>query len=434
MTSDMEQFDSPDYKRSRMAYRMECTFEYFLSLLVGDAFLATLLSAIGLSDGLIGIVSSLVTFAFLFQLVAILVVQRIGNVKRFVILLQAGSHLLFTCLYFIPFLPWALAYKEILVVVCILAAYFGKYLVNSMLYKWGNAFVDPNKRATFSAGKEMISLASGIVMTLILGHVMDAFEAAGNLDGGFIFAAIAMLIFNACDVVSMLLMKKDTQAEEPTNVREVVPLREVLRNTVGNKNFRNVIILTVLWDIARYTTVGFLGTYRIKELAFTVGAVQIINMVGNAGRFLLSKPFGKYSDKHSFAKGMELAMILCAVAFAINMVTTPSTRLFVIGYSLFYNISMAGSNQNMLSITYSYVDTKYFVQASAIKNSIGGLCGFGASLLAGRLLSYIQDSGNMLFGIHVYGQQVLSAISLIFLVAAILFTHFVIGKQTVMKQ
>lgn len=434
MNSVNEQaFASPDYRRSRMAYRMECTFEYFITLLVGDAFLAKLLSAIGLSDGLVGVVSSLVTLAFLFQLVSIFVVQRIGNVKRFVIVFHAISHLLFMLLYFIPFLPWSLSYKEVLVVVCILAAYFGKYLITSMLYQWGNSFVDPNKRASFSAGKEMISLAAGIVMTLLLGYVMDAFEAADNLNGGFIFAAVAILIFNVCDVVCMLLIKKD-QGRGQTEKKEIAPLREVLRNTLGNRSFRNVVILTVLWDIARYTTVGFLGTYRVKELAFTVGAVQIINMIGNAGRFLFSRPFGKYSDKHSFAKGMELAMILCAIAFAINLVTTPSTRLLIVGYALFYNISMAGSNQNMLSITYSYVDTKYFVQASAIKNSIGGLFGFGASLMASRLLSYVQENGNTLFGIPVYGQQVLSAISLIFLMIAIVFTHTVIGKQKVMKQ
>ena len=127
-------------------------------------------------------------------------------------------------------------------------------------------------------------------------------------------------------------------------------------------------------------------------------------------------------------------MILCAAAFAVNVCTTPQTRLLVILYSLLYNISMAGSNQNMLSITYSYVDTKYFVQASAIKNSIGGIFGFGASLLASRLLTLIQNNGNTLFGVHVYGQQVLSAISLCCVIIAILFTHFVIRKQSVMKQ
>ena len=435
-SNNKEAFSAPDYRRSRIAYTMESTFEYFIALLVADSFLAKLLSSIGLSDALIGVVSSLISLAFLFQLVAIFVVQRVANVKRFVILFQAISHLIFMSLYFIPFLPWALPYKEVLVFVCILAAYLGKYLVNSMLYKWANSFVDLDHRATFSAGKEIVSLASGIVMTFLLGQIMDAFEAYDNLNGGFIFAAIAILIFNACDLVSLLLIKKDSHKTTETKLppSKKIPLGEVMKNTLGNKNFRSVILLTVLWDVARYTTIGFLGTYRIQELAFTLGTVQIINIAGNLGRIIFSRQFGVYSDKHSFAKGMELAMILCAIAFAFNVITTPSTRWFVIGYAIFFNIALAGSNQNMFSITYSYVDSKYFVQASAIKNSIGGLCGFGASLLASKLLSYIQENQNTIFGIRVYGQQVLSLISLIIVIIAIIYTHCVIGKQKVMKQ
>ena len=437
MNSDSTKvFNSPDYKRSRKAYMMESMFEYFITLLVADSFLAKLLSSIGLSDAMIGVVSSLISLAFLFQLAAIFVVGRVVNVKRFVVFFHAISHLIFMSLYFIPFLPWTLPYKEVLVFVCILAAYFGKYLVNSILYKWANSFVDPDKRASFSAGKEMLSLASGVIMTLLLSHIMDAFEASDNLNGGFIFAACAILIFNICDLISILLIKKDTHKKETGNVhaQEKIPFREVMDNTLGNKNFRSVILLAVLWDVARYTTIGFLGIYRIQELAFTLGTVQIITIAGNIARLIFSKPFGKYSDKRSFAKGMELAMILCVIAFAFNVITTPTTRWLVIGYSIFFNVAMAGSNQNMFSITYSYVDSKYFVQASAIKNSIGGLCGFCASLLASKLLSFIQENGNTLFGIPVYGQQVLSLISLVIVVIAIIYTHLVISKQKVMKQ
>ena len=39
-------FDSKEYKRSRKAYCIECAFEYFVSLLVVDAFLAKVLTAL----------------------------------------------------------------------------------------------------------------------------------------------------------------------------------------------------------------------------------------------------------------------------------------------------------------------------------------------------------------------------------------------------
>ena len=70
-------YESSAYKRSRAAYKWECTFEYFVALLVGDAFLAKLLTYIGFSESATGIISSLITLAFLFQLVAVFVVQLV---------------------------------------------------------------------------------------------------------------------------------------------------------------------------------------------------------------------------------------------------------------------------------------------------------------------------------------------------------------------
>ncbi len=431
MDSSVELYGTPEYKRSRNAYRLECTFEYFVTLLVTDAFLAKLLSDIGLSDALIGLIASVASLAFLFQLFSIFVVQRITNTKRFAILFHTLSQLLFMSLYLIPFLPFAFAYKKILAICCILGAYFGNYFVTSIIYKWGNSHVEPHNRASFSAGKEMISLISGMIVTVIIGYIMDSFEMNNNLRGGFIFAAIAILIFSICDFVCLILIKNQVQ---PKVKRDVVPMKTVLKKTMGNRNFASVVLLTVVWNVALYTTTGFLAIYRIKELMFSVGAVQIINIVGNLGRFFFSKPFGRYSDKNSYAKGIKLSMIIAAIAFGINIFTTPESRYLVIVYTLLYSISLAGTHQNMMNITYSYVDSEFFVQASAIKNSIGGLCGFGASFVASKLLEYIQANGNMLFGIRVYGQQVLSLISFVLIIVCVLIVHFVIQKQKTMVQ
>ena len=46
----------------------------------------------------------------------------------------------------------------------------------------------------------------------------------------------------------------------------------------------------------------------------------------------------------------------------------------------------------------------------------------------------VQENGNRLFGLFVYGQQVLSAISLALIILAILYNRLVIAKQSVMRQ
>lgn len=427
-------YQTPAYHRSRVAYRLECAFEYFVALLVGSAFLATLLKHLGMDDAQVGILSSVISLAFLFQLFSVFVVQHITNTKVFAILFHSISQLFFMGLYLIPFMPFATEVRHVLAIVFLLLAYFGNYFVTSMIYKWGNSFVDPHKRGSFGAGKEMLSLISGVVVTLVVGAVMDAYKANNDPEGGFLFSAIAILIFCICDFVCLLLIKNEKKPKP--EARERVTLREVMKNTLGKKRFRHVVLLTVIYDVARYSLTGFLGTYMTNswELGFSLGAVSAITMVGTMARFFLSKPFGRYSDRRTYAKGLELGLIMMSAAFLVCIFTAPSARYLIVVYMILYHGAMAGNSGNMLNLVYSYVDEKYFVQASAIKNSIGGLCGFLASILAGRLLAAVQENGNRVLGIPMYGQQLLAIIAFALSLSAVLYTRFVIEKQKVMLQ
>ena len=272
-----------------------------------------------------------------------------------------------------------------------------------------------------------------MAVSLAVGFAMDAFKKAGNPKGAFLFAAVGILAFVLCDFICLVLIKNDVRSKEEAG-REVVPMREVLTHTVGNRNFRSVVILSVLWNCAAYTTLGFVGTYRLGELSFTMTAVQLFGIAACIVRAAISRPLGKYADRTSYAKSVELGLVLAAVGFAANIFTMPETRYLVLFFTVMYNAALAGLGASMINMSYSYVDARYFVQASAIRGSVGGVCGFLASLGAGKILSMVQNNGNMIFGVHVYGQQVLSAISLLFTIAALVYTKVVIEKQRVMLQ
>ena len=119
---------------------------------------------------------------------------------------------------------------------------------------------------------------------------------------------------------------------------------------------------------------------------------------------------------------------MVAVAFFFCMLTTPKTWYLMIIYSVMYNVSIAGTNQNSFNITYSYVKSEYIVQAMAIKNCVGGVCGFLAALVGGKILSAVQANGNRVLGIPMYGQQFLAFISLVGVIGAILYMHFAIVR------
>ncbi len=433
----MEQkFSSPEYRRSRAAYMLECMFEYFVSLLLADAFLAKLLSSVGFNDGEIGIISSFISLAFVFQLFSLLLAGSAGGNKRMILTFDLIGQTLFFALYFLPFVGINDSVRRVLVYVFIIGAYMSKYLVSTFLFHWANSYVDPQKRASYSGWKEIVSLIGGIIFTLSMGAIFDWFEANDRLSDGFLFLAITILIANACQFTCLLLIKRkepQTEAQAPKK-----KFSDILHHTLGNKNLRRLIIIAILWKCAQYFTVGFMGTFKTDTmgngLGMTVLMVQVITMVGNVARIGVTNPLAKYSDKRSFAAGFYLSMFIAAAAFLCTVFTTDGTWYLIIGYTVLYAVCAAGSGQNALNMTYSYVDSNYIAEAMALQNCISGVCGFLCSLAAGKILNAIQSAGNTLFGIHLYGQQFLSLISVTLCVVCIIYMRLTIMKEKVIKQ
>ena len=425
-------FQSPEYKRSRRVYMAQCTFEYLLALLVTDAFLTKVLSHLGLDDTTIGIIASFITLAFVIQIFSLFLYKLKMKSKTVTLIFYSISRLLFSSLYVIPFIPIGSATVKVVAMSFILVAYSSKYLILNVLYKWANSYVAPTDRASYSALKEMLSLATGIVFTACVGYIFDAMEASGNIEHGFLMIAILAFTISTLDIICLLLIKEEPTP--PVNSGERKHFKDIIQNTLGNKNFRSVILYTVIYNMAVYTTNGFLGTFKVKDLLISVFVIQIFNITGNITRLAVSRPLGRFSDKHSFAAGMSVALAVLAAAYLSLVFTTPKTWFLIAVYTILHAVAIAGLNQNSFNIAYSYVDKNYITEALAIKNCIGGLFGFGASFVGSRILKHVQANGNRIFGMELYGQQLLGGISCILVLVAFVIMAFVVGKQKVMKQ
>lgn len=427
--------DNP--KKNKMLYTLECDFEYLVTLFVCDSFLALLLSNLGISDDKIGVISSLISLSFIFQLFSIILIPKIKNSKLFSCIIHGLGQLLFSTLFLLPFLDINENIKRVLVVLIILLAYFMNYIANSIIYRWGNSFVDPNKRAVFSAKKEIISLISGALIQLISGKIIDNYIDTNNLDGGFLFIAISIAIFSILDLLTLIFMNKERINEEKienNSSNEEESFFRTIFILFKNKKFIKLVICASLYTMAIYTTTGFLGTYKINELNMSMTLVQVLAILGVLSRALFSIPLGKYADKHSFVKGFTLGLIIYVVSFIFLMFTAPTTWYFMIFYVIIYNIGCGATSGNLYNAVYSYVDNKHFSQAFALSNSIRGISGFLISIIAGKILECIQSNSNIVLGINIYGQQILAFISLIILIINIIFNKFFLEKEHVVKR
>ena len=418
-------FNSKEYKRSRGAYALQATLEYLITLMVTDAFLTDILRHLGISDSMIGIIATFVSLAMVIQLGSLSISKTKVSSKKIVTLFSCVSQALFVFVYVIPFLPLSDTVKKILAILCILIAYSSMYIVWPILYRWAYKFVAPQQRARYSASKEMLSLGLGVAFTLLVGFVIDKCEGLSNVGAAFVFIAISMAIISVCNMVCLLLMKEEPMTENSVSKKK---FSDIMKNTFGNRGF-NVCVFTIsLWEFARFFQLGFMGPFK-KDLIVSTFAIQVINMAGLGARLVLSKPVAKYSDKHGYAKGYELGLVIAAAAFFFNMFSSKTTWFFVVIYSVLHHLCYVGINSNGFNMLYSYVDNEYISEALAIKNAIAGVVGFAAALVGGILLDCVQNNGNTVLGINIYGQQLLSAVSFLVTVVVLVFVKTVLAKQ-----
>lgn len=430
---DKMELDSPACKRTRGAYILQAMFEYFISILVTDAFIAKILDYLGVSEANIGVITTIISLAMAFQLGSLFLSKLKVSVKKMSLFFSTLSQLLFSLLYLVPFFTIESGAKRTIAVVFIVVAYFSLYIFSPIHYRWAYKFVAPEKRARFSAVKEMLSLGAGSAFSIIIGIIIDRFEGLGKPEGAFLFIAASAFIISICNFVCTLVMKDEPREKQEEQSK--VKAKDVMKNTFGNKGFRVCLYALSLWEFTRYFQLGFMGSFKNTLISGSgvfdnpMVAVQIINLAGHGMRLLLSLPIAKYSDRKGYAKGMQIGLLLAACAYLVNSFTSTSTWYLIIVYTILHNACYVGITANGFNILYSYVDNTYFAQALAIKNCIAGLCGFGAAIVAGRLLAYVQNNGNSIFGIPVFGQQVLSAVSLVLTIVVLLYVRFVVTKQ-----
>ena len=172
-----------------------------------------------------------------------------------------------------------------------------------------------------------------------------------------------------------------------------------------------------------------MGTYKTIDLGFSVSKIQIFNVAACMARFFISPKLGKISDIKGYSRGYFIGNTLAIISFVLGVFTTAKTRWLIIPFTMFYNMSLAGTSQNTFNMMYSYVDEEYILPAFAVNDCTRGVFSLVASFIGSSILSHIQASGNTFLGMSINGQQVLCAISALLTITALIFNKKVVSKQ-----
>ncbi len=411
--------ENKKYAFSRFLYIVEAALEYFVSIAVGTVYLAKITASVGMKDSLTGILSAFVSLGCGFQIIALFIAHK-KPVKKWVTVSHIISQSLFALLYFVPLLDISREGKIALLILFLFLAQIIHNAISSPKINWYMSLVDDKKRGSFTASKEIVSLISGMVFTYALGYIMDAYATKTA------FIACGILIFVLMALHTMTLVFAKEKEEEKV---EKVNVKKSIKELLSNKSIVKVIGLFVIWNVASATTISFTGAYQHGTLGFTTTFSSIIIIISSIARAIFSKPLGRYADKNSFCKMLYICFALEMTAFAINVFTVPSNGkvMYIIFYTIFA-IGQAGINSSIVNLAYDYVPNKQKTGAVALVNTCSGFTGFFTALLMSPIVDYIQGNDNMLFGIKIYSQQLMSAISAIVVVFILIYLKVVISK------
>lgn len=411
-----------EYALTRALYIIEAALEYFISIAVGTVYLANITSYIGIPDWITGIMTSFVSLGCGFQIIAVFIAHK-TPVKCWVSIIHVLSQCMFSLMYFIPLLNISRTAKTTVLIITLFSAQIMHNAINSPKINWYMSAVDDKKRGSFTANKEIVSLIGGMVFSFALGTLTDYFENEKNMKGAFAVCGCLLIFLMGLHTLTLVFAKeKKTQNAQKCD-------RVSVKSIFLNKTLIKIAFVFVLWNIASYTTVSFMGTYQRSELGFTMGFSSLVIAIGSIMRALFSRPLGKFADRRGFYKMLYICFFIEAVAFLLNIFTAPGNgRVMYTLFHILYCIGCAGINSSIINLVYDYVKVEERTGAVAIVNTLSGFSGFFATLLISPLVSFVQSRENMIFGISVYAQQINSLISLLVTVFILTYLYFVIGK------
>ncbi|MDY3846295.1 MAG: MFS transporter [Eubacteriales bacterium] len=401
-------------------YIFEAAFEYLISILVTGSFLATITKEIGISDSLTGILSSVISLGCFFQLLSLSV--RKSRVKKLVLVLSVVNQALFMMLYVIPLTGAKKQIKVLLFVVLVCLAYIIYNLAHPKKINWLMSLVDDSNRGSFTSNKEIFSLVLGMLFSFSMGALIDRFAASGNIRTAFILSAAVIFILMLLHTITMIFtVEKETDEIKSTNL--ITSLKELFKN----KSIFKIIVVFILYYISTYASVPFYGTYQINELGLSLKVVSILVMLGNVSRILVSRFWGKYADRKSFAMMMEKCLMFLGAAQLCALFAVPSNGVIMFAlYYFFFGIAMGGINSALINLIFDYVPFNQRSDSLAITHAVSGIVGFLTTLCLSSLVSYVQNNGNIVFDVHIYAQQICTLISLFFTAVAIVYVRSVI--------
>jgi len=366
-----------------------------MSTLTGGAFLVAMALQMGASNFQIGLLAALPTFANIFQLTAIWLVQRYKN-RRMVSVICAFSARF--PLIVIGLLPLLFSGGTSLMV--LIFVLFFHYLCNSVVgaswNSWMKDLVPQERLGSYFSHRSRLIQITNVTLSLAVAVVLD-YVKSNYPHTEMLAYTVMFLVAGALGMLGVYLLSR---TPEPKSIVASDNLFRLTRKPLKDKNFRSLLVFNSFWSFSLNLATPFFSVYMMKEIHLQLSYIIGLNVLSQIASIFFIKIWGKYSDRFSnktiisICAPLYIFCILAWMSLTMPMMKGVEIPALVVIHVL-SGLAIGGINLALSNIGLKLAPKEDAIVYIVAKNMITGFFPALAPLLGGYLADHF-------FGEHLH--------------------------------
>lgn len=354
--------------------------------LTGPSFLTGYLLLNGATDLQLTTILALPYFLMVFQLVAAVLVSRIGSRKglcSFGLIMFRSVHVL---LGLIPFIPGLSQGDRLwLVFGFLVASHLGFMLLANTWWMWMADLVPERIRGRYFGFRSAMALILSMFWALAGGALLDYYKARGDAMFGF---CLLFSVASAFALVGLLFLNRQY---EPKMNREPIPSFAQIFGILRNDNFRRATLFLFIWNFGVGMMVFLVAKHMLGYMGMSYQQLLLYPVIVNLVGFAVAKKWGRLMD----AVGTRTTLLMCGLAAGfiplLWLFTTPGTMWPIWIDAVATGMFMTGMNIAAVNLPLVVTPRKYRLYYLAVFAAISGLGVGFASVLSGQVAMMLSD-------------------------------------------
>ncbi len=430
--------DEKDFDKSRKYYIAADSASQLITQLAGGTFLMTLLSYVGMSDGVIGTVLSLVTLGAVFQLIAMNRVQRFSKFKPFVSA-SVLQKVWFGVIFIIPLFSMKELWMQIIICSIFLFAQIASQMGVPASMDWIASLVPSNERGKYFSRKDAFAVFFTVFGMFVMGVLLDVTKGK-HLKLGFLLIGIVLILLALLNFISFVKMKEPrtrlmnaegkelhgslAKKELKKQSHESFGIRWEIRYAFSSDRFRKALMLNLLWTTAFYIGMPFNNSYQVKELGLSYTYIMLITLVTAILRVAITPGIGKKADRSGSPLMLLWTLASIGLYYLTMIFTVPENgKIFFTVATIFAAVGWSFIAIGLFNIQLMCVDRTRRMQQYTILSGVSGLYGFLISVVGGVMVDCFQKNRFLIGGRLIFAQQWMNLFGLLFILLTMTYLY-----------